>query len=115
MRRNENVRAIDHHSVFDNPVRYNFLDISQNNAWSGLGQGHYDNIMYVRNYIAENPRPINNIKNYGAVRHGEDESLARFAVSFLQVVQVPVSTGLIRMSHPIHMKLHPIMDLGSAQ
>jgi hypothetical protein len=78
MRRNENVRAIDHHSVFDNPVRYNFLDISQNNAWSGLGQGHYDNIMYVRNYIAENPRPINNIKNYGAVRHGEDESLARF-------------------------------------
>jgi hypothetical protein len=56
----------------------NFLDISQNNAWSGLGQRHYDNIMYVRDYISDNPRPINNIKNYGAARHGEDESVARF-------------------------------------
>ncbi|MCA1758319.1 MAG: hypothetical protein LC658_01000, partial [Bacteroidales bacterium] len=43
-----------------------------------LGQGHYNNIMYVRDYISDNPRPINNIKNYGAVRHGEDESVARF-------------------------------------
>ncbi len=78
MRRNEDVRAADHRRVFDFPERYTFLDISQNNAWSGLGQGHYDNIMYVRDYISSNPRPVNNIKNYGASRHGEDESVARF-------------------------------------
>jgi hypothetical protein len=78
MRRNEDVRASDHHWVFDFPERYTFIDISQNNAWSGLGQRHYDNIMYVRNYISDIPRPINNIKNYGAVRHGEDETVARF-------------------------------------
>lgn len=79
MRRNENIRSEDHVYIFDNPERYTFLDISQNNAWSGLGQGHYDNLLYVRERIASHPRPINNNKNYGAVRHGEDESVARMA------------------------------------
>jgi hypothetical protein len=78
MRRNEDIRAADHHLIYDNPELYTFLDISQNNAWHGLGQSHYENIMYVRNYISGRPRPINNIKNYGAARHGEDESVARF-------------------------------------
>ena len=78
MRRNEDIRAEDHHYIYDRPETYTFLDISQNNAWEGLGQGHYDNIMYVRDYIADHPRPINNNKNYGAARHGEEESVARF-------------------------------------
>jgi hypothetical protein len=78
MRRNEDIRAADHHLIYDNPELYTFLDISQNNAWHGLGQSHYGNIMYVRKYISGSPRPINNIKNYGAARHGEDESVARF-------------------------------------
>ncbi|TVR70681.1 MAG: hypothetical protein EA408_10730 [Marinilabiliales bacterium] len=77
MRRSENVRSEDHAHIYDNPQTYSFVDISQNNAWSGLGQGHYDNIMYVRERLAAHPRPINNNKNYGAARHGEEESVAR--------------------------------------
>ena len=34
--------------------------------------------MEVRKYISDRPRPINNIKNYGAARHWEVESIARF-------------------------------------
>lgn len=77
MRRNEDVRSDDHAYIFDNPQRYTFVDISQNNAWSGRGQGHYDNIMWVRDQLSEHPRPVNNTKNYGAVRHSEEESVAR--------------------------------------
>lgn len=97
MRRNEDVRAVDHHAVYDHPERYTFVDISQNNAWSGLGQGHYDNIMYVRNYISEHPRPINNMKNYGATRHGEDESVARFC----RIVFAGCASARFHRPHPI--------------
>lgn len=78
MRRREDVQADDHRKVFDDWSRYTFIDISQNNAFSGLGQGHYDNIIWVIDYISDNPRPINSIKNYGAARHGEEESIARY-------------------------------------
>ncbi|HUF64212.1 MAG TPA: hypothetical protein VMN36_19200 [Verrucomicrobiales bacterium] len=78
MRRSENVRSSDHAHIFDRPDLYTFVDISQNNAWTGLGQKHYDNILYVRERLARQPRPINNNKNYGAARHGEEESVARF-------------------------------------
>jgi hypothetical protein len=78
MRRSENVRSRDHTHIFDNPELYTFVDISQNNAYTGLGQDHYDRILWVRERFAENPRPINNNKNYGAARHGEEESVARF-------------------------------------
>jgi hypothetical protein len=97
MRRLENVRAEDHHHVYDNPERYTFLDISQNNAYAGLGQGHYDNIMYVREYIADNPRPINNIKNYGAARHGEEESIARFC----RIVFAGSASARFHRPHPL--------------
>jgi hypothetical protein len=97
MRRNEDVRAVDHRRVFDFPERYTFLDISQNNAWSGLGQKHYDNIMYVRDYISDNPCPINNIKNYGAARHGEDESVARFC----RMVFAGCASARFHRPHPI--------------
>jgi len=97
MRRNEDVRAKDHHQVFDYPGRYTFLDISQNNAWSGLGQGHYDNIMYVREYISDNPRPINNVKNYGAARHGEEESVARFC----RIVFAGCASARFHRPHPL--------------
>lgn len=79
MRRNEDVRASDHAHIYDNPELYTFLDISQNNAWAGIGQQHYDRILYVRERTKDQPRPINNNKNYGAIRHGEEESVARFA------------------------------------
>ena len=97
MRRNEDVMAVDHHTVYDHPERYTFLDISQNNAWSGFGQGHYDNIMYVRDYISEYPRPINNMKNYGATRHGEDESVARFC----RIVFAGCASARFHRPHPI--------------
>lgn len=79
MRRNEDVRSEDHAHIFDNPERYTFVDISQNNAWRGLGEDHYQNILYVRERISANPRPINNNKIYGSARHGEEESVARMA------------------------------------
>ena len=97
MRRNEDLRAKDHHHVYDHPERYTFLDISQNNAWSGLGQGHYNNIMYVREYISDSPRPINNIKNYGASRHGEDETVARFC----RIVFAGCASVRFHRPHPI--------------
>jgi predicted SprT family Zn-dependent metalloprotease len=78
MRRSENVRSKDHTHIFDNPGLYSFVDISQNNAWTGRGQDHYDRILWVRERLAKTPRPINNNKNYGAARHGEEESVARF-------------------------------------
>lgn len=77
MRRNEDIRSEDHTYILDQPERYTFLDISQNNAWSGLGQKHYDNILYIREQVSSHRRPINNNKNYGAARHGEEESVAR--------------------------------------
>lgn len=77
MRRNEDIRSEDHAHILDQPERYTFVDISQNNAWSGLSQQHYNNILYIRERISEHPRPVNNNKNYGAARHGEEESVAR--------------------------------------
>jgi hypothetical protein len=97
MRRNEDVRAKDHNIIYDNPRRYTFLDISQNNAWYGLGQGHYDNIMYVREYIAGQPRPVNNIKNYGAARHGEEESVARYC----RIVFAGCASARFHRPHPL--------------
>lgn len=99
MRRREDVQADDHKRVFDDHERYTYVDISQNNAFSGLGQGHYDNIMFVREYIADHPRPINNIKNYGANRHGEEESVARYCR------MVFAGTASVRFHRP-----HPLED-----
>lgn len=97
MRRREDVEAEDHKRVFDDPRRYNFVDISQNNAYSGLGQKHYDNIQYVRDQLKNNPRPINNIKNYGAARHGEEESIARFC----RIVFAGAASSRFHRPHPL--------------
>ncbi len=76
MRRNHNIKTDDHRHVYDRTDLFTFLDISQ--VTGSRGQSHYDEIMFVRNYIKSNPRPINNVKNYGAAKHGEEESVARF-------------------------------------
>ncbi len=76
MRRDHNIRTADHHHIYDHPDLYSFLDISQVTGRSG--QRHYDDILYVREYIASHPRPINNVKNYGAFKGSEDECVARF-------------------------------------
>ena len=53
-----------HANTFDHPQTYSFVDISQNNHRSG--QKHYDNALKQRRRIAKNPRPMNNVKIYGA-------------------------------------------------
>jgi hypothetical protein len=51
MRRNEDVKATDHASVFHDPARYTFLDISQNNAWTWKGELHYNYILFVKDFF----------------------------------------------------------------
>jgi hypothetical protein len=97
MRRNEKIRTEDHHHIYRNPDLYTFLDISQNNAWEGLGQKHYDNILFVRDYISNNPRPINNVKNYGSARHGEDETIARFC----RIIFAGCASARFHRPHPL--------------
>jgi hypothetical protein len=97
MRRNEHVRAPDHTHIYDAPELYTFVDISQNNAFPGLGQGHYDNILWVRERLSDRPRPINNNKNYGGFRHGDDESIARMA----RIVFAGGASARFHRPHPL--------------
>lgn len=53
-----------HHSSYDHRDLYSFADISQNNH--NIGQKHWDNIQWVRDRISKFPRPLNNVKTYGA-------------------------------------------------
>ena len=97
MRRNEDVASGDHAHIFENPALYTFVDISQNNATTGLGQDHYDRILLVRERTANPPRPINNNKNYGAVRHGEEESVARMG----RIVFAGCASARFHRPHPL--------------
>jgi hypothetical protein len=51
---------------FDNPDLYTFLDISQNTSNKNTFKKQWQNILFVRDRIKNNPRPINNTKNYGS-------------------------------------------------
>ncbi len=53
-----------HKRTFDHPERFNFCDVSQNNQKNG--QIHWDNFLWVRNYISSSPRPLNTVKTYGS-------------------------------------------------
>ena len=59
-----NPRGEEHRRTLDRPERYDFVDMSQNNHNSG--QEHWDSLMWVRDYIEQDPRPINTVKIYGA-------------------------------------------------
>jgi hypothetical protein len=68
-----------HRATFDHPETYSFVDISQNNHQKG--QQHWDNAQKQRARIAANPRPLNNVKIYGADtgRFGNDrDGMERF-------------------------------------
>jgi len=68
-----------HSATFDHPETYSFVDISQNNHQKG--QTHWDNAQRQRTRIADNPRPLNNVKIYGADtgRFGNDrDGMERF-------------------------------------
>ncbi len=69
----------EHNATFDHPELYSFVDISQNNHQKG--QAHWDNAQEQRARIAEKPRPLNNVKIYGADtgRYGNDrDAMERF-------------------------------------
>lgn len=68
-----------HRRTLDHPETYAFADVSQNNHTQG--QEHWDNLQWVRQYTASRPRPLNNVKIYGADtgRYGTDrEAVERF-------------------------------------
>jgi len=68
-----------HNATFDHPEIYSFVDISQNNHQKG--QQHWDNAQRQRARIADNVRPLNNVKIYGADtgRFGNDrDGMERF-------------------------------------
>jgi hypothetical protein len=60
-----------HDRTHEDPVTYDYIDVSQNNQLSG--QVHFDNLVSVRNEFRERPWPLNNVKCYGADggRHGD--------------------------------------------
>lgn len=63
-----------HKYTFDHPELYSFCDVSQNNQQKG--QVHWDNFQTIRNYISNQPRPLNTVKTYGADgnRHGNTKN-----------------------------------------
>ncbi|MDD4226368.1 MAG: hypothetical protein WCY58_08870 [Mariniphaga sp.] len=61
---NWDLTTAHHKRTFDHPERYAFCDVSQNNQKKG--QIHWDNFQWVRSYVAQQPRPLNTVKTYGA-------------------------------------------------
>jgi len=64
------LRDKEHRRTLDHPERFDFVDVSQNNHQRN--ETHWRNFIWVRDYIGKQPRPINNVKIYGADggRHG---------------------------------------------
>lgn len=67
------LRAEQHRRTLDHPERFDFVDVSQNNHQRN--ETHWENFLWVRGYLGDRPRPINNVKIYGADggRHGGDD------------------------------------------
>lgn len=59
-----NLRDPQHRLTLDSPEVYDFADVSQNNH--NADQEHWDNLQWVRRYVHSRPRPLNNVKIYGA-------------------------------------------------
>ncbi len=66
MRRWVNLYAEEHTRILHDRVHFDFFEISQNTQNSR--QEHYDQIMYIRDQVVDQPKPLNNIKIYGG-RH----------------------------------------------
>ncbi len=64
--------AEEHRRTLNHPERFDFVDVSQNNHQRD--ETHWQNFLWVRDYISDQPRPINSVKIYGADggRHGGD-------------------------------------------
>lgn len=78
---------VAHRSTIDHPETYAFVDISQNNH--NKGQVHWDNGLrqIQRVHQSEQPRPVNNIKVYGAdgnkFGHDNQDAIERFVRNVL--------------------------------
>lgn len=59
-----NLREEEHKRTFDYPELYDFVDVSQNNH--NKGETHWNNFQWVKEYLADHPRPMNTVKTYGA-------------------------------------------------
>lgn len=73
------LRDEEHKRTLDHPKLYSFADISQNNHNSN--QEHWNNLQWVRNYVKEDLRPLNNVKIYGSDEGdygSEKDALERF-------------------------------------
>jgi hypothetical protein len=75
-----NLVAPRHKRTFDHPELYGYVDVSQNNH--NKGQKHWDNFLYVRQYLSRQPRPMNTTKTYGATGnkfgHTDQDAIERF-------------------------------------
>jgi len=62
-----------HRRILDHPEIYAFAEVSQNNHQKG--EIHWKNFLWVRGYVANQPRPLNSVKIYGADtgRYGTDQ------------------------------------------
>ncbi|MDF9797448.1 hypothetical protein OKW21_002711 [Catalinimonas alkaloidigena] len=78
---------VAHRSTMDHPEIYDFVDISQNNH--NKGQLHWDNGLkqIERIHRSEHPRPLNNVKVYGAegnkFGHNNQDAIERFVRNIL--------------------------------
>lgn len=69
-----------HKRTFDHPELYDFVDVSQNNH--NKGEKHWNNFLYVHEYLSSRPRPMNTTKTYGAdgnkFGHTDQDGIERF-------------------------------------
>lgn len=74
------LRADRHRQTFDHPQLYDYVDVSQNNH--NRGENHWTNFLFVRDYLDDNPRPMNTTKTYGAdgnkFKHTDQDAIERF-------------------------------------
>ncbi len=74
------LKAERHRQTFDHPELYDYVDVSQNNQNSG--EPHWDNFLFVRQYLSKQPRPMNTTKTYGAdgnkFGHSDQDAIERF-------------------------------------
>ncbi len=70
----------EHKQTFDHPEIYDFVDVSQNNH--NKVDKHWENFLFVRQYLKKQPRPMNTTKTYGAsgnkFGHTDQDGLERF-------------------------------------
>jgi len=80
MYQNHDVTHQQHRATLDHPEIFDFIDISQNSRQRN--DQHWDRLQWVRDYIADNPRPVNHTKTYGSDRvewtDGDEHGIERF-------------------------------------